>query len=294
MKYAVILLALFLAGCAGGAGPTPNPGPPPVPTPVTTPRPGILAGSANWTGPTLGAALYCNDDGPGNQFTCHLPTAALWGVLDAPGCGGMGGVDVPSPATFPLNPVSPLPNPCFQLVNGQLGYSVTPGGMALINAQTLPLDQPSSIEGVFTINLDCTQGVSYAGLVNYWGEGPPTDLLGNYYALYLSCVDGLADSAIQAWVYQGQMNTAAPVSAVTYANGSTHALRIDHIPGVSVTYLVDDVVVHVDTIATITAAALTFGGPSHPAIWAGALLGWSYVGRFDWYVGPPTVYSTSP
>lgn len=271
MAHFLFLIALALAGCGGsGGGNITPPAPPAPPAPVTIPRPGTLTYSANWTAP-IGAALFCLDDGPGDIFACHLPAGALWGVLPQAGNGGIGCVD-------------PEPNACFQPSGGVLGYSAGTPGMALISAQSVPATAPVSIEAVVTINFDCTQGVPYTGPVVYDGEGPPTDPTGNYLALYLSCTGGMVDSQIQAWVYWGAVNLAAPLATngTTYANGSTHALRIDYIPGVSATYFVDDVVVGVDTAATWGAAAFTFSQPPHPALWFGASTG--SVWRFDWYV----------
>ena len=274
VKRLFVALAALLASCGGSPAP-PAPSPP---LPTTTLRPGTLAGAASWTSP-LGTALYALDDGPGGAFTLHTPPGATWAVLPAPGNGGDACVDY-GPA-----PLYPLPNACYQISNGQLGVSVTPGGMALISTQALPTDQPVSIEAVITISLDCTQGVSYIGPVLYNGEGPPTDPSGNYYGLYLSCTGGAVDSPNQAWAYKGELDAAAPVllSSATYANVSTHALRIDWIPGVSVTWLVDEVVQEVDTSPP---AYLAMSQGPHPAIWSGALKGSSYVGRFDWYSGP--------
>ena len=219
----------------------------------------------------MGITGQCWDNGPGGQFECPtMPAGTNWAVLPQPGNGGLGCQD-------------PEPNVCFQPTGTALGFSSGNPGMALISALQLDPTQLISIEEVVTLNLDCTQPVSYHGPVIYWGEGPPSDPLGNYDALYLSCGTVGAGPQIQAYAYYGAMDTAVLIGPATYAQGSTHALRIDYVPGVSITWLIDDLAVKVDTIATVTAAQLSFGGSPQPALWFGGATG--SVSRFDVYTG---------
>lgn len=251
-----LLLSLLLAACGGSPAPAP-------PGPTPTPRPGVLAFTASWQAP-LGAAAYCGGD-LSSPFECALPAGATWGVLKQDGNGGLGCVD-------------PQPNLCFDPENGVLNYSSGNPGMALISARTFSIASAISVRSYITATNDCSGPASFVGPSIYDGEGDKWDPSGNYRVIYLSCAGG---SQPQAWVYGPTY--AGPLAATTYAQGSTHALRIDWIPGVSFTYFVDDFPVAVETTNLWSADPLSFNQSPHFAIYFGISKG--QVGASDVFTG---------
>lgn len=260
---AVGIALVLLAGCAE------TPSKPPASAPPATapynPRPGNQAFAATWASP-LGAALVCGGPGLSNPFGCALPAGAAWGVLPQDGNGGKACVD-------------PEPNVCFQPSGGILGFHAVAPGMALISSQSFARDRTMSIEAVVTVTLDC-RDVAYMGPVLYDGEGAADNPAGNYRAEYVSCPGG--GDAPKVWVYGPTY--AGPINSIRIEPGSTHALRMDWVPGVSITYLVDGVPQLTETPGSLSADPLTFAQDPHPALWFGLAAG--SVGRFDVYTGP--------
>lgn len=255
-KILAAALLLILAACGGG-GHTPQP---PGPGPQPNPRPGHIVMSADWTKPELGGiALECGGSVP---FKCNLPPGVEWGVLPhAPQPGG--GVI----CTYPL------PNTCFQQTSDELGYKVSPGGMALISAVSIPKDYAMSIEAVVTWDTLSCPGNGYLGPVIYDGEGAKDDPTGNYRSIYLSCAPW--ETEVRVWVYGPTY--AGRLSDRTFGPG-THTLGMTWVPGVSITYEVDHVPVFVETPG-FSADGLTFTKDPHPALWFGDSAG--RIGRFD-------------
>lgn len=269
MRRLLLLLALLLTGCSGGGstgiqGPItllPTGGPPPVA------RPGTLAFSADWTAP-LHVALRCGGPGLLTPFGCILPPDALWGVLPAPGNGGMDCVD-------------PEPNVCFQPVGGVLGFHVSDGGMALVSAGTLDPDRPISLRAVISVTNNCAgvSGVSYAGPGIYGGGVDDGDPTGTYVAAYVSCA-GPADVP-KLWLYRPTY--AGPVNSSAVSAGA-HEVRIDYTPGQSFAIVFDGVQQMLVTQGSISNDAMTFPNAPHWALWFGESDG--YVREFDVFTVP--------
>jgi len=253
------LLALLLAGCAGGSAPVQLP----ISTPPT-PRPGNQAFAADWTAP-MRAALRCGGPGLLSPFACDLPADALWGVLPQAGNGGSDCID-------------PTPNVCFRLADGLLYFHAGNPGMALVSARTFDRNSPLSIEAVVTVTNDCS-GVSYMGPVIYGGGVDDGDPLGTYVAAYISCA--APTDPPKLWIYRPTY--AGPVNSAPVTPGS-HAVRIDYRPGESMTLLLDGYPQLVVTAGSLSDDAMTFPNPPHAALWFGQVQG--YVGRFDVFAGP--------
>jgi len=260
-KTFALIFLLFLSACGGGT--SPGPGPNPTPT-----NPSSLVFEADWNAP-LGQSLVCGGPGHVHPFSCSLPPGAVWGLLPDE----QGG----SPCA------GPLPNVCYQLGTGKLGYTsnVIPA-FALINANSVPRLKPISVEAEVTATNDCTAPVAFVGPVIYDGEGAGEGDTGKYYALYLNCWTLTGDRNVYAWVYSGIY--AGATNGTIYAPGSTHKLRIDYLPGISVTYKVDDIVVMVETPGSLTPGLIMFDQDPHPALWFGNSVG--SIGPFKVYSGP--------
>jgi hypothetical protein len=273
-----ILPLLLLAGCGDSRAPQVNPppvsAPPSLPAPSSPPappaRPGSLAFSTDWSAP-VGIALRCGGAGLLSPFGCDLPIGANWGVLPAPGNGGVDCVD-------------PEPNICFQTsAPGWLAYHTDSfSGMALVGAQTLDRTQPISLRAVIKVDtLDCNAGVAYVGPVIYGGGVDDGDPTGNYRAEYISCFGG--DEGPKLWLYESIWAGPMPGGPFAIEVGSTHELEIDWYPGDRVDYRLDRQIVFTET-ANFGHAPLTLQHDPHPALWFGSSTG--AIGQFDIYVGP--------
>lgn len=237
-QFFAVLAILFLAACASD-GPTV----PVTPIPPAAPPPGNLVLNASWPAP-FNASEACY----GSPFECHVPPGTEWGLLQQKD----------------LDHFFPEEN--------TLGFSTDPdGGMALINTLLLDRTQPVSVEETIQVNsLNCSQSVSYAGVVPYGGGRDDGDPTGRYRAEYISCFPG--DQRVQVWVYSPTWAGPIPGGPFLVTLGQPHKLRIDWYPGEKVVYWLDDRIIWVEG-SSFGHDPLDIPHNLYPAMWFGSTTG---------------------